>query len=106
MGETHKGSLKNGTNTFTEKLINEMKSEVENIWLSYGVNVHVTYCKIRLKICQKKTLKNILSSEITSVISYLQVSTNVYFNDVIVKISRDTIRNKAFDLYNLNTEKF
>lgn len=48
MGGVHKGRLKVGGETFVKHLIREMGKETDQIWISYGTEVHEEYtgCKI------------------------------------------------------------
>ena len=48
MGGQHKGNLLFGTETFMERMINEVKQDVNEIWISYGENIHKDYegCRI------------------------------------------------------------
>lgn len=43
MGGRHKGSLLIEEETFTERLVKELRKEAGQIWLSYGEDVHETY---------------------------------------------------------------
>lgn len=40
MGGHHKGALRLGEETFTERLAKELKKEAEQVWISYGETVH------------------------------------------------------------------
>ena len=48
MGGKHKGNLKIGGETFTQHLISEVTKSVDNVWISYGTEIHEKYenCKI------------------------------------------------------------
>lgn len=43
MGGTHKGSLLIEAETFTERLVKELKKDAGKVWLSYGGQVHERY---------------------------------------------------------------
>lgn len=48
MDGKHKGNLKIGGETFLRHLINEVRKETDQVWISYGADIHETYenCKI------------------------------------------------------------
>lgn len=48
MGGTHKGNLLLGTETFTGRMVNELRKEAEEVWISYGEMMHESYegCRI------------------------------------------------------------
>ena len=48
MGGLHKGSLRLETETFAEHLVQELKKEAGQVWISYGETLHETYagCKV------------------------------------------------------------